>query len=125
MKFEAIEEKRIYLHAEAVGDEIWNLAVGWPHFVQHSVGLQLVRAADSVGANIAEGMGRYHPKDVCKFLYYARGSLRETVFWLRRAQSRQLIDESTAQNLYTQLDTLARELNKSINFQKTRPTQTT
>ncbi len=32
---------------------------------------QLMRASSSVGANIAEGFGRYHTKEYIKFLYIA------------------------------------------------------
>ena len=122
MAFEANEDKRIYVAAEEIADEIWDVAVEWPYFVQRSVGLQLVRAADSIGANIAEGMGRFHPNDVCKFLYYARGSLRETIFWLRRAKQRSLMPVESADKLLIDLDTLARELNGAIKFQKSRKT---
>ena len=122
MSFQSIEEMRVYQRAEEVADEIWDIAATWPYFVQRSVGLQLVRAADSIGANIAEGMGRIHPKDVCKFLYYSRGSLRETIFWIRRARKRLLMDDEVAKKLLDALDNLARELNATIKFQKSRPT---
>ena len=65
--------------------------MGWSPFARDTVGQQLVKAADSIGANIAESAGRFHPNDVIRFLYYARGSLRETRFWLKRAIHRHLI----------------------------------
>ena len=43
---------------------------------------QLLRAAYSIGANIAEGYGRYHRKELIKFLYNARGSLMEVHHFL-------------------------------------------
>jgi four helix bundle protein len=120
MGYETVEEKRIYGRAERVADFIWEAASQWPDFARRSVGLQLVRAGDSIGANIAEGFGRFHPADVCKFFYYARGSLRETVYWLRRAYQRRLITDETYHHLQTELEQLAKELNQSINHQKTR-----
>lgn len=43
---------------------------------------QIIAAATSVGANIAEGHGRYTPRAHRNHLYIARGSLAETDSWL-------------------------------------------
>ena len=56
--------------------------------------MQLVRAADSVAANIAEATGRWHEADKRRLLIIARGSLYETEHWLVRATARELITES-------------------------------
>lgn len=42
-------------------------------------GDQLVRAALSVSSNIAEACGRGTVREFCQFLFYARGSARETL----------------------------------------------
>lgn len=46
---------------------------------------QLRRAVASIGANIAEGFGRYHYKDKLLFMYNARGSLYEICHFLNLA----------------------------------------
>jgi len=38
----------------------------------------MVRAADSIPANIAEGYGRYFYKESKQFYFYSRGSIQET-----------------------------------------------
>lgn len=43
---------------------------------------QLIRASCSVGANIAEGYGRYRGKEYERFLQIALGSANETEYWL-------------------------------------------
>ena len=43
---------------------------------------QLLRASFSVGANIAEGFGKYKGKEYRRFLIMALGSANETEYWL-------------------------------------------
>ena len=120
MPFEPLADKRVYQRAEVVADRVWELVVNWEWFAKKTVGTQLARAADSIGANVAESAGRFHPGDVRNFLYFARGSLQETRFWLRRAHGRGLLDADTLASLIAELDQLAREINRCIAFQKTR-----
>jgi four helix bundle protein len=120
--YEPLEEKRVYRHAEDLADRIWELVIAWDWFAKRVVGDQLARAADSIGANVAEAGGRFHPKDVRNFLYHSRGSLRETKYWLRRALKRGLIGPETAALLDADLEQIAKEINESINYQKSRKT---
>jgi four helix bundle protein len=122
MPFEALESKRIYQRAETIAYLIWEMVGGWDWFTKKSVGLQLTRAADSIGANIAEAGGRFHPADVRNYFYYARGSLRETIYWLRRALARRLIQQPVFDQLVMELEHLAREISQCINYQKRRST---
>lgn len=43
---------------------------------------QIIRSSTSVGANIAEGYGRYKGKEYERFLQIALGSAQETEYWL-------------------------------------------
>jgi four helix bundle protein len=61
--------------------------------------VQLVRAGDSVGANIAEAMGRWHVADRRRLLFIARGSLYETEHWMLRAESRGLLKRGASDRL--------------------------
>lgn len=97
--------------AERLADLVWDVAKDWPNFARDTVGKQLVRAADSVGANIAEGYGRFTYKDRRHFLYIARGSLYETRYWLRRAHRRNLIAHDAEKELSQLLDQLPLKLN--------------
>lgn len=96
--FEGLEELRIYVLAEELADKVWAEVIHWNSLAQDTIGKQFVRAVDSVGANIAESYGRFHPRDVVNFLYHARGSLSETKSWLRKAQRRQLLSLEKAKS---------------------------
>lgn len=43
---------------------------------------QLLRAVMSIGANIAEGYGRYSKREFSRFLQVSLGSANETEYWL-------------------------------------------
>jgi four helix bundle protein len=120
MGYQDIEDSRMYQRAERVADAIWDVVIEWKPFAKDTVGKQLTRSADSIGANIAESAGRFHPNDVIRFLHYARGSLRETRFWLKRAKRRQLISAEFFNKQMAELNTLAVEINSYIKFQRTR-----
>jgi four helix bundle protein len=124
MPYEPLEEKRVYQRAEALGDRVWEIVIQWEWFARKIVGGQLARAANSIGANIAEAGGRFHPNDVRNLFYFARGSLRETKYWLRRASKRGLVDAETMTTLDAELEQLGREISECIRFQKSRTTST-
>jgi len=123
-KIESFEDLDVYRLAEDLGDQVWDIVSSWPNFPQNSLGYQLVKSADSIGANIAEGFGRFHFAENKQFVRISRGSLYETRHWLRRAYKRDLLKELEIKELRGLLDELAPRLNayiKSIgkNDQKT------
>jgi four helix bundle protein len=107
----SLEDLRVLQDAEAIADGVWQQVVAWEPFARDVVGGQLARAVDSIGANIAEAFGRFHYGEKLQFLYYARGSLFETKYWLNRALERRLMACEQAQEYVTRLTGLARQLN--------------
>lgn len=105
------DDLRILKTAEEIADAIWKAVARWDEFPRDTLGQQLARAADSIGANLAEAYGRRHSEEKLQFLYYARGSLFETKFWLNRAKARELMTPNSVQDFATRLTTLARQLN--------------
>ena len=101
------ENLKVYQLSEVLADEIWNVVMGWDRFARDTVGGQIVRAADSVGANIAEGSGRGSFPDNRRFIRMARGSLKETQHFLRRAYKRKLLNESQVSRIKPLIDNLA------------------
>ena len=102
---------RVYQLSEVLADEIWDIVVNWNYFEKETVGKQLVKAADSIGANISEGTGRGSFQDNRRFVKIARGSLNETQHWLRRAYKRDLLKEKEVNRLKPIVDELAPKLN--------------
>jgi four helix bundle protein len=109
-----LEDLEIYSLAEAFSDEIWFVVMEWDYFAKDTLGKQLVRAADSIGANIAEGFGRYHYKENKNFCYFSRGSLIETKGWLNKAHTRKLISGSQYTEYLTRLNSIHLKLNSYI-----------
>ena len=105
------EGLQVYQLSERLADEIWNVVGGWNDFAKNTVGKQIVRAADSIGANIAEGSGRGSFQDNRRFIRIARGSLNETQHWLRRAYKRTLLTTEQVDNLKPIIGELAPKLN--------------
>lgn len=105
------ENLRVYQLAESLADQTWSVVVKWNVFARDTVGKQLVKAADSIGANIAEGTGRGTFVDNRRFVRIARGSLNETQHWLRRAYKRRLLAEKEIRTLKAIVDELAPKLN--------------
>jgi four helix bundle protein len=106
-----LEELRIYKMAEDLADLVWEVATSWEPFAKSTIGYQLTRAADSVGANIAEGYGRASPVDNQRFVRIARGSLYEVRHFLRRADKRGLLVKGQKQPLQAVLSRLMPALN--------------
>ena len=56
-------ELDVYKLAEELADKVWYDFDRWPLKVQKTVGHQIIRAADSISANLAEGYGRFTPAE--------------------------------------------------------------
>ena len=80
----------MYRRVSTLADRLRRAVTWWASFDKWSVGLQMVRTADSVGANIAEGAGRHALADHRRFLFVARGSACELQHWIERARARSL-----------------------------------
>ena len=108
-----VENLEIYQMAEDLSDKIWNICVRFDYFAKDTIGKQLVRAADSISANIAEGHGRYHFNDRLRFCYYARGSLLAARSWLFKAIRRNLI-KNNIEKITEIIEILPKRLNAYI-----------
>lgn len=111
MASQSFENLRVYLLAEDLADLVWKIVLGWRGIARETVGKQAVRAADGIGANIAEGYGRGSYADNRRFVRMARGSLYEVRHWLRRSYRRQLLKQEQVDQLKSIVDNLGPQLN--------------
>jgi len=83
---------RLKVHAVAsdVASDVIRLVRRFPDPERFGIGDQLLRAAVSVPANLAEGCGRGTIADFRRFLMYARGSAQEVLSLLQVARRSEL-----------------------------------
>jgi four helix bundle protein len=110
-----LEDIKAYNLAMKVGDDVWNIVMTWDYFQKDTIGKQLVKSADSIAANLSEGLGRYHYKEVKNFSYYSRGSLFETKTWITKAHNRKLINHEVFEKLLMDIETIGKMINGYIN----------
>lgn len=110
-----LEELQVYQLSMELGEKIWEIVINWNYFLKDTIGKQLVRAADSVAANLSEGFGRFFYKENKQLCYYSRGSLFETKTCLTKSKNRKLITEVQFENFSKDIDLIGKKLNSYIN----------
>ena len=109
-----LEELKVYELAMDLGEDVWSIVDRFNYYQKDTVGKQMVRAVDSIAANLSEGFGRYHFKETINFGYYSRGSLYETKTWLRKSNNRKLISNDEYNKLLATIDIIGKMLNNYI-----------
>ena len=86
--FEEKGDKKLFVwqRADELVVQIYNATRDFPKEELYGLISQLRRAAVSVPANIAEGMGRQNRKETKQFLNVALGSLNETEYLIGLSQ---------------------------------------
>ena len=95
-----------YQRSFEFANEAHAYAAGWSSGDRWTVGVQLIRALDSVGANLSEAWGRDTRADRRRMVFLARGSSCEVEHWIRVAQARDLALPPDAENRASELSKL-------------------
>jgi four helix bundle protein len=77
---------------------------------------QIKRAAVSIPANIAEGIGRNYKKDTTQFLHISRGSLYELETLLNIAEMTGMLKTENFDSIVQNIDECARIINGLISY---------
>jgi four helix bundle protein len=88
----------------------------FPREELYGLSSQIKRAAVSIPANIAEGMGRQYKKDTIQFLHIARGSIYELETLVNVAKEINILMKENFNQLLTQIDDSVKLLNGLINY---------
>jgi four helix bundle protein len=109
-KIESHRDLKVWQKGMDLAVEGYRLAKLMPRAEEYRLTGQLLRAAASVPANIAEGHARGTRKDYANFVNIARGSLAETETFLLLAVRTELLKEDQAATALA----LAEELGKML-----------
>lgn len=118
-----LEDLRVLKAAEDIADSVWKRVIQWDDFAKEVVGKQFARATDSIGANIAESFGRFHFGEKLSFLYYARGNLFETKYWINLALTLGLLSTEDHKQFAKQLTDIVRQINSFATSLKSQRSQ--
>lgn len=117
-KPKSYEDLEVFQEAHRLTVEVYALTRGFPPSERFRLSDQICRAAASVPANIAEGLGRYGRADVVRFLHIARGSLEETRYFVLLARDLGYTTREQAAQLRERYNNVRRMLNGLIAYQR-------
>ena len=105
----------VYKRSSALFPKVYRIVRLWSKDDQRELGSQLIRAANSIHANIAEGFSK-SPRDFARYINIALGSCDETRSHLADAFSVGLIDCEIEKNLISDYEIVGKQLTKLRQF---------
>ncbi|MGB3343637.1 MAG: four helix bundle protein [Aequorivita sp.] len=108
--WQACYNLKLYLKKEVM--------ITFPKTERFELHSQILRAARSSTANIAEGWGRYHYKENINFLRFARGSVAEILDHCIEARDCNYIELEIFNETRTQIDSSIKLINGYIRYLK-------
>jgi len=125
-KYIPLQELEVYQLARKLSKIGWTIFETFDWQTKRSIGNQFITATDSIGANIAEGYGRFHYLEKIKFFYNARGSLTEAAdHWLELLKERRNLSDEMYREFREAANELSLKLQNfiSVNYQARRAAQ--
>lgn len=110
-----LQKLEVYQLARELSKKAWVIydKMNWQE--KKIIGDQFISSIDSIGANIAEGYGRFHYLDRVRFLYNARGSMLEAVnHWPELLLERNKISQPDFDEMKQLAEKLSIKLNNFI-----------
>lgn len=110
-----LQNLEVYQLARELSKKDWVIYEKMSWQEKKIIGDPFISSIDSIGANIAEGYGRFHYLDRVRFLYNARGSMLEAInHWLEMLLERNKISQSDFDEMKQLAEKLSIKLNNFI-----------
>lgn len=115
-KFERLD---VYKKSLLFVADIFEISKHFPPELKFSLISQIIRAAISICANIAEGSGRLSQKESRNFYNIAKGSTYEVISLLDIALLQNYVDKNNYDKLYKQSEEISKMLSGLIKYNET------
>ncbi|MDR3653676.1 MAG: four helix bundle protein [Paludibacter sp.] len=115
-KFNDFRDMSVWQQSFSLLVEVYHLIKKFPSEERYALTDQLKRAANSVVHNLAEGYGRFEPKDKTRFYKIARGSAYESMSQILVAENQKYLPIETSESLITRYKKLIEEINALIHY---------
>ena len=116
---ERVRKLEVWHDAIILARDIYELSATWPSDERYNIVSQIRRAAVSVSANLAEGVGRDTPREMVRFSRIALGSLYEVDSFLEIAAALPSLLPADG-DLRQSIVTLAKPLESFIKYHEER-----
>jgi len=111
VKYKKVEEVPVWQQSHKLVLKVYKIVSNFPKSEVYGITSQLRRASSSIPANITEGFYRGTTKQLIQFLYIARASLGEVVYYLRLSRDLKYLKSKE----YNHLTELSRDVGKQLN----------
>ena len=115
-KFNDFRDMSVWQQSFSLLVEVYQLLKKFPADERYTLTDQLKRAANSVVHNLAEGYGRFEPKDKTRFYKISRGSAFESMSQILVAENQKYLPTETSESLISQYKKLIEEINALIHY---------
>lgn len=119
-RIKSFQDLEIWQLAHKLVLEIYSLVNEFPKKEEFRLTPQMIRAAISIPANIAEGMGRFSTKEFIHYLLITRGSLEEVRYYIILAKDLSYINSTTYDSLIESIIILGKKVNSLITSLKSK-----
>lgn len=113
-KIKSFEDLDICRISHSLVLEIYKIVKTFPKSEDYILTKQIIRSAQSIPANIAEGMGRFSKKEFLQFLIISRGSVEETKYHLILAKDLGYLEDNLFKKMKNNYIILGKMINSLI-----------
>ena len=117
---ESVEKLEIWQEAVEIVTFVYDITKKWPRDEMYGLTSQVRRAAVSIPANLAEGVGRSSPGEMARFAQIALGSLYELDTLLYLGVRLKYVAPTRVVPVRDRLTTLAKRTSSFIRYQGNR-----